>query len=318
MKIIKKLVRTIYRFIGRICEDNVGVYSAQASFFLILSIFPLIMLILTIVGMTDLPQDLLSSAGNQFLPGTIEPLFQQILKEMTNRSSGTVLSVSALTAAWSASKGILSIQRGLQSVHHIKSNRNYFIQRFISLFYTIILVVIVVLTLAILVFGNQLYHLTGEKSPVLYNILGLIFQNRALIFLCILTLFFLMLYATTHTHGFTLGDLFPGALFSASGWMLFSYIFSIYIDNFNNLSYMYGSLTTVVILMLWLYFCMYIVFIGAEFNVFVKQYNRRTFPFHKPQATEPAKQEGTEADTTPEPQPTQIQGEIPNKKEKDL
>ena len=81
---------------------------------------------------------------------------------------------------------------------------------------------------------------------------------------------------------------------------------------------MYGSLTTVVILMLWLYFCMYIVFIGAEFNVFVKQYNRRTFPFHKPQATEPAKQEGTEADTTTEPQPTQIQGEIPNKKEKDL
>ncbi len=269
-KAFQKVYQTIVYFVTRISEDNVGVYSAQASFFLMLAMFPLIMLILTIIGMTDLPEDLIASTSLSILPSTIEPLFTQILEELRLHSSGTILSVSALAAAWSASKGILSIQRGLQSIHHKQDKRNYFIQRSISLIYTVLLVIIVVLTLGILVFGNKLYEFIGQKSVVLYHILGIVFESRALIFLCILTLFFLMLYATTRDPRFTLGDLFPGALFSAAGWMLFSYLFSIYVDNFNSLSRMYGSLTTVILLMLWLYFCMYIVFIGAEFNIYIK------------------------------------------------
>ena len=64
----------------------------------------------------------------------------------------------------------------------------------------------------------------------------------------------------------TLAKSIPGAMFSALGWLVFSYVFSLYIDNFANMTYMYGSLTAFIILMLWVYFCIYIFFIGAEIN----------------------------------------------------
>jgi membrane protein len=274
---LKKIYDMIWWFVDEIFEHNVGVYAAQSSFFLILSIFPLAMVLLAIIGMTNLPQDVLSNAGLEMLPSSVEPFFQELLEEMTVRSSGTLLSMSALAAAWSSSKGILSIQRGLQAVHDKRDTRNYLIQRFISLFYTLILIVIVILMLTVLVFGNQLYLFVINKIPVASRVLGILFSNRAVFFLCILTLFFLMLYATTKAPGYTLGDLMPGAFFSASGWMLFSYIFSLYVDGSNSLSYMYGSLTTVIVSMLWLYFCMYIVFIGGEFNVFIKTKAYRTY-----------------------------------------
>ena len=59
----------------------------------------------------------------------------------------------------------------------------------------------------------------------------------------------------------------PGALFSAIGWQVVSWIFSMYLDIFEGFSDMYGSLTTIVLIMLWLYFCMYCILLGAEVNI---------------------------------------------------
>lgn len=269
--IIFKLYILIKNFINRIMEDNVGVYAAQASFFIILSVFPLIMLVITIVGMTSIPQDIINSIANGLLPETFSVFITDLLTELSESSSGTVLSITAIVALWSASNGVLAIMRGLLSIYHIKDNRHYIIKRSISALYTIIFVVIIVFSLAGLVFGNKLYLLLKTVSPVAYNILGIFIGSRALISLCILILFFLLMYRIVRNTTYSLLDLFPGALFSACGWLLFSFAFSIYVDNFGRYSYMYGSLTTIILLMLWLYVCVYIAFIGAEVNVFIKE-----------------------------------------------
>ena len=60
---------------------------------------------------------------------------------------------------------------------------------------------------------------------------------------------------------------FPGAVFAAIGWMVVSWVFSVYVDIFEGFSNMYGSLTTIVLIMLWLYFCMYSILIGGVINV---------------------------------------------------
>ena len=65
----------------------------------------------------------------------------------------------------------------------------------------------------------------------------------------------------------------PGAIFAAVCWLLFSFGFSLYFSNFSNFSYMYGSLAAIVLLMFWLYFCICILFIGAEINDFLKSEN---------------------------------------------
>ena len=62
----------------------------------------------------------------------------------------------------------------------------------------------------------------------------------------------------------------PGAVFAAIGWMVVSWVFSVYVDVFEGFSTMYGSLTTIVLIMLWMYFCMYCILIGGEFNVLME------------------------------------------------
>lgn len=281
MSIIINIYLTIKGFCIKVAEDNVSIYSAQASFYIVLSAIPLIMLILTIIGLTDIPESAVLSISKQIVPNALDSLMEQVVEEIYAKSSGTIISVTAVTAAWTASKGVLSIMRGLQSIYHTNDKRNYFIQRFISVFYTLIFVFAIVFSLGILVFGNRIYNFLADQAPILHDIIGLFIQNRALISLCFLTLFFLLLYKIVRKSGYTLGDLFPGALFAASGWMIFSFAFSIYIDNFSNYANMYGSLTTIILLFLWLYACMYILFLGAEINVYFKESFTRMKRIHQ-------------------------------------
>ena len=60
-----------------------------------------------------------------------------------------------------------------------------------------------------------------------------------------------------------------GCVFTSVAWAVFSYVFSIYLEYASNMSVLYGSLTTLVVVMLWLYFCMYLLFIGAEINQYL-------------------------------------------------
>jgi membrane protein len=124
-----------------------------------------------------------------------------------------------------------------------------------------------VITLSILVFGNQLFLWIQGKIPVLSELALFIISIRTIVGLCLLTLFFLLLYVVIPNRKTRVFQELPGAFISAVGWMGFSYLFSYYVDNMGNYTNTYGSLTAVVIFMLWFYFCMYILFIGAEINV---------------------------------------------------
>ena len=89
---------------------------------------------------------------------------------------------------------------------------------------------------------------------------------RTIVGMCLMILFFSLLYSTIPQKKLSFFSVLPGSILSATGWIGFSYLFSFYIDNFSNYSATYGSLTAIVLSMLWLYACMYIVFIGAEIN----------------------------------------------------
>ena len=104
--------------------------------------------------------------------------------------------------------------------------------------------------------------------PVLAEITLYIISFRQLLSLTILTLIFAGLYTFIPDKKQKISSQLPGAIFSTVCWMGFSFAFSIYFDNFSNYSYMYGSLTAIVLLMLWLYFCICILFLGAEINYF--------------------------------------------------
>lgn len=279
VKFIKKVYKVIYGFTNRLNEDHVYAYATQSAFFIIISAFPLLMLVFSLIRFTPVTEEFLLSAASNIMPSTLKPLAESLIREIYEKTSGTVISFTAIFTVWSASKGVLSIIRGLNNVFGIKENRNYFILRLIASLYTVLFVVGIVLSLVMMVFGNTLLDAFSRHMPILYDVVEWLIGMRILYIPVILTLLFVGLYKLIDDKKYTFMSHLPGAVFSAVGWMGFSFFYSLYIDNFAGKSYAYGSLTTIVLMMLWIYICMYILFIGAEINVYfgksVRYYRRK-------------------------------------------
>lgn len=259
-------IKYIQSFNNKTKEDHVTAFSAQAAFFIIISFFPFIMFLLTLIQYLPIHESTLMASLTSIMPLRVKSLIITIIAESYDNASGTIISATAITALWSASRGFLAIVKGLNSVYRISETRNYFKLRIISTIYTLIFTFLIIIILVILVFGNSLYIWIEENLPYFNNVALLIISIRTIVSLIILVGFFLLLYIVIPDRKSRLIAELPGALLSAGGWMGFSYLYSFYIDNMNNFSQTYGSLTAIVFLMLWLYFCMQIMFLGAELN----------------------------------------------------
>lgn len=267
--VFSNFFKKIFGFIDMLTEDRVGIYTAQASFFIILSIFPFILLLLTLIGFTSsIDKEYIINAVNAYFPASIKLLTIQMLNELYTHVSGTIISITAVGAIWSSSKGFLSLMFGLYNIYKVHEKRNYFLSRFLSMIYTVAFLFVMIVSMVLLVFGNRVFKLTISYVPALRNISIITHASRYIIVFIMLTIFFLVIFRITNIRTTTIKKVIPGALFSSLGWIIFSYAFSIYVDNFSNMTYTYGSLTAVIIVMLWLYFCIYIFFIGAEINKF--------------------------------------------------
>lgn len=236
-------IRTIRKFLAQLRDDFISAFAAQAAFFIILSFIPFIMFLFTLLNFFPL------TAGS-----------------LTRLPAGILSGTAAL---WSASRGTLALIRGLNAVYKYKETRNYFLIRAISMIYTFCFAALLIAALVLLVFGNRLYDWIMSQFPMLKELAFLILSLRSLGTVIILTLFFLLLYLVVPNRKSRFLRELPGAMLSACGWMGFSYLFSFYIDHRQSTSFAYGSLTTLAFSMLWLYFCMYILFVGAEINVFL-------------------------------------------------
>ena len=261
------LLLRIRTFTAKLREDSVSAFAAQAAFFIILSFFPFVMFLLTLLNYLPISSEDLYALTARIFPSTINNVLGSVFSELVEKSSGTVLSVTVIAALWSASRGMLSLVRGLNAVYGHKETRNYFLIRGISMLYTLVFAALLIVTLALLVFGNQIYHFIITRFPILGEPALLVMSLRSLVTMAILTLFFLLMYLVIPNRKSRILSELPGAILTAAGWLGFSLLFSFYIDHISTFSYIYGSLTALAVCMLWLYFCMYILFIGAEVNM---------------------------------------------------
>lgn len=270
MKLIIELYKYIRNFLIRLKKDNISAFSAQAAFFLIMSIVPFFSLLLTLVKYLPISTNMLISTVQSFLPAVIKPMASLIIDELISKTNSAVLSVSVLVAIWSSSKGVMAIINGLKSVYHDEDNKNYILMRLISSFYTIVFVLAIIVTLLLIVFGNTIYSAMEKNIPAAAEFVGIFVREKFILSFCVLTLFFLFIYQLVKRKSTEFHYLIPGAIFSSLSWIIFSYGFSVYIDKFSDFSYTYGSLATIILLMLWVYICMYLLFIGAELNIEVQ------------------------------------------------
>ena len=131
--------------------------------------------------------------------------------------------------------------------------------------------------LEILVFGDSIRSFLDNTFPIAADMAKNILSTRSFLAIVLLVACFTGLYTyLPHRHLLARRQL-PGALFSTFGWMLFSYGFSMYFNFFSRFSYMYGSLTAIILLMLWIYFCICILFLGAEINCHLDRLRQRGY-----------------------------------------
>ncbi len=260
----------IRAFVRKLREDTVSAFAAQTAFFVILSFLPFLMFLLTLVRFLPFGRGEMLQAVHSFFPAPIRDFMGVVLKEALQKTSGTFLSISAGAALWSASRGILVIVRGLNRVYGNGETRNYFVLRLLSVCYTIVFTVVLVVTLVLLVFGNQIFLYVQSRVPLMAHAAMFVILIRTVVSFLLLIAFFWALYLfVPDRKPRHISVELPGAVLCATGWMGFSYLFSFYIDHMSDFSAMYGSLTAIVLCMVWLYACMYLLFAGAEFNVIV-------------------------------------------------
>lgn len=268
MKKVKKIFDDVIQIPMMVSSAHVGAYAAQAAYFFMLSLIPIILLLLTLVQFTPVTKADVMTAVIQVFPATVDSLVTSIVNQVYNQSVG-IIPITLLIAMWSAGKGVLSMATGLNCINNCPETRNYVYLRIRATFYTILFVVVIILLLVLSVFGNSLNIFILEKVPFLTRIADRLIELRTTITPIVLLCFFLVIYKFLPNREDKWLRQLPGAAFAAVGWMVVSWVFSIYLDVFKGFSTMYGSFTTIVLIMLWMYFCMYCILLGALVNVFL-------------------------------------------------
>lgn len=270
------MIRKIYiiakDFSDQMGKQNISAFAGSTAYFLFLSIVPMLIMICTIIPYTPLTEENLVVAVTDLTPDMIDPLAESLISEVYDKSAG-VLSIAALATLWSAAKGVLALMRGLNAINDVEEKRNYFVVRLIAAFYTLVMLIVMVLSLFVMVFGNQLVDLALHRFPQVRVFFSFLMNFRFLAVWSILTLLFSAVYAYVPNKKLHFKEQIPGASFSAVGWSLFSWCFSMYVSRSQSYS-VYGSLSIIVIIMVWLYFCMYIIMIGAYLNKYFNPVNK--------------------------------------------
>ena len=267
---IWRVIANVKAFTDKCKKDKINAYSAQSAFFIILSIIPFLMLFSSLLRYTNITEEMLVEIMQRIMPPYVAPFLISLVEEVYSRSMG-IISVTAVVAVWSAAKGVQYMADGLNSANDLEETRNWFVLRFWAVVYTVVFLIAIVFTLVILVFGNSLHQFVSKYFPLIESAVSLLDKFRGLWMLAVLILFFDIVFTALPNRKLTLRSQLPGAVICAVAWYLFSFGLSIYVDYFNGFS-MYGSLTTIALIMLWLYFCMYIMMMSAEINVMFNTY----------------------------------------------
>lgn len=265
----KEMLKKIFQKAATVSEDvtkaHVGAYSAQSAYFFMLCMIPIILLLLTLVQYTPVTKADVMTAVMQVFPSSVDSLMISIVNQVYNQSMG-IIPVTIIVALWSAGKGVLAMTSGLNCIYECPETRSYIFLRIRSTIYTVLFIIVILLLLVVSVFGNSLNIFISTHAEFLEPLADWMIDKRALITPVVLMGFSLLIYKFLPNRKDRFVKQLPGAVFAAIGWMVISWVFSVYVDIFQGFSSMYGSLTTIVLIMLWLYFCMYSILLGGEFN----------------------------------------------------
>lgn len=255
----------VNKFLKKLGEDHIGEYAAQCAYYTFLSFIPFIILLLSLIKYVNIEKDTLASILEAILPSIMKNSVLDIIQEMYSKSI-EVISISAIFMLWSASKSFIALNKGLTAIYN-KEGDNYIFIVIKGVLWAIFALMLIILILLLLVFGSSIEETLKQSFPQFTPLIALIATARSAISIALMFLVFLFMYKFSprrkgkHLIHYTLG-----AIFTSGAIYAISFFFSIYVNIFTNFSIIYGSLATIIIILMWLNAIIYAILLGAEIN----------------------------------------------------
>ena len=250
--------------------------AANTGYFIVLSVFPALLLVLSALSYTGLTVENLLEMLEGVLPQALMGTARQLILSVYKNASGAVAGVSALTAIWSSSRGVYGLLTGLNAIYGVSEDRGYLYTRFISVLYTFALEAVILLTLVLHVFGNSLLKFIRGLNLSAMTVLMDILDLRFVFLLLVQSLLFTLMFMILPNRRNRFWESLPGGLLASIGWLLFSNLYSAYVTHFPSYANIYGSVYAIAISMLWLYCCLEIIFFGGALNQLLARYSAFT------------------------------------------
>ena len=261
---LRRSYRMIYRFNRQMAAKNISSFAASTAFFLFISLIPILYLVCALLPYVNITEEFLRESIGTVLPGVIGMFLNSIVADVYRQSAGGI-SLAVFVMLWSAGKGMMALMRGLNAVNEVDEDKNYVYVRIIAALYTVLLILAVILSIVVSGFGKYIIEKFFERIPSLGFIAALFERFQFIYAWGVLTVLFMLIYSYVPGQRQKFLMQMPGALFTAVIWNGFSLVFSAYLEYFGDFG-VYGSLATVVIVLLWLYSVSYITMIGAHIN----------------------------------------------------
>lgn len=267
-----QIIISLFDLKNEILNKKITLYAAQASFFLLLSLIPFLIALLNVIQFfTPDMMDTIYRTLEQIPYKETSHLLSYLVNQLALYSNGALISFTLVSALWSSSKSVYAIEYALNDIYESQHTFGFILSRLVSFFYMIFFIIVLLITMVVLMFGRSIQKLFKLRAPGIYQITHIVLRFRLLAIVPILIFFFMCLYTFYPGRNLKFKEQFWGAVFSATVWVIFSRGYEFYIQHITSYSRIYGSMGAVVLLMLWLYFCICIVLLGAELNSYLKK-----------------------------------------------
>ena len=250
----------------RIRDMQIPTHAANAGYFIVLSVFPALVLLLSLLRYTSLDAGDLLAGLRGFLPEALMNAAEKLIISMYAHTGAATVSVSAVGALWSASRGIYGLLTGLNTIYGVREDRSYLRTRLISVLYTFLFLLVLLVTLVLGVFGGGILRSLPPAKGLLGRFLSEAVDLRFFLMLFLQTALFSAMFTVFPNRKNGFRESLPGAMLASAGWLIFTRLFSFYVEHFSNYSGIYGGVYAVALSMLWLYFCLSIFFYGGALN----------------------------------------------------
>jgi membrane protein len=257
----------------RLNEDDIVGLSAQCSYFLFLSLFPFIIFLFSLLSFTNIPQSQLMSLVFSFFPTDVANVIRTIIENVLSTRNATLLTVGALMTIWSSSSGINAVRKGLYKAYRKVETRPFWQVIMVNLVSTVGLALILFVTIVCLVsgevLGNQIFKILciSNTFDFVWNLI------RVLVPIITMAFVFSVLYILIPYRKVKFIEVFPGVIFTMVAWLTISLLFSYFVNNFTNYANIYGSISGIIILLIWLNLSCLFLLLGGEINASVAYFN---------------------------------------------